>query len=370
MAELWDVFDEKRNKTGRLHERGTPMNNGDCHLVVQVWIMNSDGEFLISRRKVGKWSGLWQTTGGCAIVGDDSLSAALRETKEELGIDLIPKHGQLFKQYSEPHTNDGGIALIDVWFFRQNVDISSVVFQADETCDAMWANKEKIKKMTDEKLFIKEWYPHLDELFDFCGKPFWEIGYRDNTVSTFAKGPTNDIADFYQNLKPNSNILDVGCGEGRNSIFLSEHGHKVDAFDISEAGIEKAKRIAAGKKLKINFFICDLGEFVFDKDYDAILSHGVLHLPEKPVRDKFIAEAQKHTKSGGYNIIGIFTNRLPATPDNAPFTKSLFDVGELPTRYAGWIILSHDESTFKDSHPGGVSHEHAYECIIARKVDD
>jgi tellurite methyltransferase len=73
------------------------------------------------------------------------------------------------------------------------------------------------------------------------------------------------------------------------------------------------------------------------------------------------------TKPGGFHIIGVFTNRLPATPDNAPFTKSLFDVGELPAKYAGWEILAHSENTLRDSHPGGVSHEHAYERIIAER---
>ena len=364
MAELWDVLDENRNKTGRLHERGKPMNAGDRHLIVQVWIMNSNGDFLIQKRPGGKW----ETVGGCAITGDDGLSAALRETKEELGIELIPKNGQLFKQYNEPHINDAGTASFDIWLFRQEVDISSIVFQPDETCDAMWVNRAKIKQMIDDGIFISEWYPYLDELFYFCDKPFWEIGYHDKAVSTFAKGPTNDIADVYRNFKPNSCILDVGCGEGRNSIFLTEQGHKADAFDLSEAGIEKAKSIAAVKGLSVNFFVCDLSKFVFDKDYDVILSHGVLHLPEKTVRDRFITEAQKSTKPSGYNIIGVFTNRLPATPDNAPFTKSLFDVGELPAKYAEWEIISHEESTFHDSHPGGVSHEHAYERIIAKKI--
>jgi 8-oxo-dGTP pyrophosphatase MutT (NUDIX family) len=84
MAELWDVLDEKRNKTGRLHERGKPMKVGDCHLIVQIWIMNGKGEFIIQKRPGGKW----ETVGGCAVTGEDSLSAALRETKEELGIDL------------------------------------------------------------------------------------------------------------------------------------------------------------------------------------------------------------------------------------------------------------------------------------------
>ena len=76
---------------------------------------------------------------------------------------------------------------------------------------------------------------------------------------------------------------------------------------------------------------------------------------------------QENTTPGGINVIGIFTNRLPATPDNAPFTHSLFDVGELPAKYAGWELLYHAEGTFRDSHPGGIHHENAYERIIARK---
>jgi len=252
MAELWDILDENRNKTGRLHERGKPMNAGDYHLVVQIWLMNSKGEFLISRRSPGTtgWAGMWQTTGGSAVAGDDSLATALKETNEEIGVVLDPKNGQLFKQYMLPHTNDKGGAFYDVWLFRQEVDIASVVLQPDETCDARWASKEQIRQMIDEGIFIsEEAYPYIDELFYFCDKPFWEIGYHDKTAFTFAKGPTNDIADFYRNLKPNSDILDVGCGEGRNSVFLTEQGHKVDAFDLSESGIEKAKSIAASKGL-------------------------------------------------------------------------------------------------------------------------
>ena len=75
-----------------------------------------------------------------------------------------------------------------------------------------------------------------------------------------------------------------------------------------------------------------------------------------------------HTSVGGYNAIGIFTNQLPSTPDNAPFTKSLFTVGELPERYADWEIIHHLEDIFEDTHPGGIHHQHAYEQIIARKM--
>ena len=199
-------------------------------------------------------------------------------------------------------------------------------------------------------------------------EPFWEKSYRDDNVSTFAKGPTESVKEIYQKFKNESLILDVGCGEGRDSIFLARQGHWVDAFDISEAGISKSIRIAKHEKISVNFFQQDLVGFVFNKCYDVIISSGVLHLPEKSKRDSFILEAQKNTVVGGYHIIGIFTDRLPATPDNAPFTKSLFKVGEILSIYHGWNIVKHVEGTFKDEHPGGIKHEHSYERIIAKKV--
>ena len=198
-------------------------------------------------------------------------------------------------------------------------------------------------------------------------KPFWETAYSDLKVSAFSKGPTADVEDHFRIFPSNANVLDVGCGEGRNSVFMAKLGNRVDAFDISAAGIEKARWIAEMEKVSIRFFVCDLADFVFEKPYDIILSHGVLHLPYKETRDSFIRRMQENTTPGGINVIGIFTNRLPATPDNAPFTHSLFDVGELPAKYTGWELLYHAEGTFRDSHPGGIHHEHAYERIIARK---
>lgn len=197
--------------------------------------------------------------------------------------------------------------------------------------------------------------------------PFWEQLYADMEVSTFSKGPTMDINEFYKLFPQNAQVLDVGCGEGRNSIFMAALGNKVDAFDISENGIEKAKKIAGQVGVQVNFFCCDLEKFVFEKEYDVILSHGVLHLPYKDVRDEFITKMQANTKIGGYNAIGIFTNRLPATPDNAPYTHSLFAVGELPEKYKDWEIIYHHEGTFTDTHPGNIHHEHASEGIIARR---
>ena len=200
-------------------------------------------------------------------------------------------------------------------------------------------------------------------------QPFWEQSYRDPNAIAFSKGPTSDLAAYHDLIPPGSSILDVGCGEGRNAIFLAGLGHHADGFDLSQAGAAKAQAIADARGVDARFWAKDLAAFEFERDYDVILSHGVLHLTEKHVRDLFLRRAQEHTAPGGLHYIGIFTNRLPAAPDMASVTKSLFDVGELPAMYRdqGWDILHHFEGTFRDKHPGSPRHRHAYERVVARK---
>jgi 8-oxo-dGTP pyrophosphatase MutT (NUDIX family) len=156
--EIWDVYDENRDATGRTHRRGDLLASGDYHLVVHVWIMNSNGEFLITQRAPNKgYSLMWECTGGSAISGDDSLTAAIREVKEEVGLALAPKNGVCM--LTQRRRND----FCDIWLFRQDFEISEVVLQQDETVDARWASPGEIRKMTAEREFVA--FDYLDELF-------------------------------------------------------------------------------------------------------------------------------------------------------------------------------------------------------------
>lgn len=85
-------------------------------------------------------------------------------------------------------------------------------------------------------------------------KPFWEQFYADMEVSTFSKEPTMDVNEFCNIFPQNAQVLNAGCGEGRNSIFMAKLGNKVDAFDISENGNEKTKKISGQMGVQINFF--------------------------------------------------------------------------------------------------------------------
>ncbi|MDY6017360.1 MAG: NUDIX domain-containing protein [Oscillospiraceae bacterium] len=91
--------------------------------------------------------------------------AALREAKEELGIELCPENGYLFKTAIRQYRNFPDF--LDIWVFNQDFPIESVVLQAGETCGAKWASSEEILEMKKNGEFIPmNVYPYLKELFE------------------------------------------------------------------------------------------------------------------------------------------------------------------------------------------------------------
>lgn len=162
--ELWDILDANGNRTGKTVERGKPMSQDDYHLVVHVWIRNSRGQYLISRRTPNKtFPNMWETTGGSAIIGDDSLGSALREVREEIGIELSPAHGECLFRLRRQHADFPDF--VDVWLFSEEVDITAVVCQPEEVCEAKWATMDEIRHLLATGEFVNV-FTYLEELFE------------------------------------------------------------------------------------------------------------------------------------------------------------------------------------------------------------
>ncbi|MBQ4050893.1 MAG: NUDIX domain-containing protein [Oscillospiraceae bacterium] len=164
-SEIWDIVDSEGRPTGRTMKKGAPMQENDYHPAVSVWIVNEKGEFLISRRVSSKTAapGMWETTGGSALAGEDVLTAALREVREELGVVLIPEKGHILTEYTWPHSDGSGAAFFSVWLFRQEVPLADIVLQKEETCDVRWASRQELRRLIAEGSFIP--YTYLEELF-------------------------------------------------------------------------------------------------------------------------------------------------------------------------------------------------------------
>ncbi len=157
--ELWDVYDGAGNKTGRLHRRGEPLRPGERHLCVHIWVRRPSGEFLITRRSARKsMAGLWECTGGCVVAGEDSLSAALREVREETGLRLDPENGELLLCW------EGEFFLCDVYRFRQDFSLAEIVLQPGETDGAMLADAAEIRTLAEAGRFVD--LPYLERVLE------------------------------------------------------------------------------------------------------------------------------------------------------------------------------------------------------------
>lgn len=166
MKEIWDLYDEDRNLTGKTHERGIEIDDGYYHLVVHIWIKNKDGKYLISRRDASRkaYPLLLECPGGSVLAGESSREGAIRETKEEVGIDLTNIPGKIIYTKIRRHFHD----IMDVWLFEYDgkVDLSKAT--TNEVCEVMWMSKEEIKKAFD----TGELVPTLDYFFDLKGEDY------------------------------------------------------------------------------------------------------------------------------------------------------------------------------------------------------
>ena len=155
--ELWDLYTEDRILTGKSHVRGEELPENLFHLVVHVWIKNSKGQYLISQRAADRPTCLlmWETVGGSVLKGENSLQGALREVKEEVGIDLSPDKGKLIfskvrKAFGRRKFND----ILDVWCFEYDGEAHLDKAEIKEVEQSKWLSKEEIRKLYDEKLLV------------------------------------------------------------------------------------------------------------------------------------------------------------------------------------------------------------------------
>ncbi len=98
-------------------------------------------------------------------------------------------------------------------------------------------------------------------------------------------------------------ILCVADGEGRNSVWLAKQGHDVDAFDLSEVGIAKARRLADDNQVNVNYTLADCDSFSWQKEhYDGIAAVFV-QFADPALREKLFKNMIHCLKPGGHLLL-------------------------------------------------------------------
>lgn len=160
--EKWDILNADGTPTGRTTLRGqNKLRMGEYHLVVHIWIISSDGRFLIQRRADNKklMPGEWAATGGAAISGEDSYTAANRELFEELG---ICSNMQTLKKLVRLRRRN---SLLDIWFINTDIEPQRLRLQASEVAEAKWVSRDEFIQMIENDKFHNYGKEYFKTLF-------------------------------------------------------------------------------------------------------------------------------------------------------------------------------------------------------------
>lgn len=141
--ELWDLVDENRVPLGRTHVRGTAFAPGEYHVVVSILTVNDAGQLLLTLRHPAKkdYANLWENTAGSVLAGEDSLSGAIRELREETGICAAAEELTLLR------TQRGRTAFVDSYVVRKSPAIAELTMQEGETSAAKWVTLYELNQM-------------------------------------------------------------------------------------------------------------------------------------------------------------------------------------------------------------------------------
>ena len=152
--EYLDILDENGNKTGKTKLRNEVHHDGDWHKAVHIWIINNNGEILLQRRCASKDSHpnmLDISSAGHLQAGDDSLTGAVREIKEELNLDISPNELQFITTLKRKSNKSINNEFDDLYILRTNKKIEEMQFQKEEISEIFFVPYKKFKDMVNNK---------------------------------------------------------------------------------------------------------------------------------------------------------------------------------------------------------------------------
>ena len=209
------------------------------------------------------------------------------------------------------------------------------------------------------------------------------VGYKHQPFTDYEEKYKDE--DYYWGITPNTmcyeimklrppvkpyRVLDIGCGEGKDAVFLAKNGYMVMAFDIAENGLEKAKELAKKNHVEVDFFKANVNECLPDMEFDIVYSSGVLHYISLDKRKGFFENLKEHTSLNGIHALNVFVKKpfIDMAPDSEEAERLVepWYSGELTNYYHDWLLHKNEEIIF-DCNSGGIPHKHCMDILIAEK---
>ncbi len=197
---------------------------------------------------------------------------------------------------------------------------------------------------------------------------FWNERFSTDEF-IFGREPNKYLkikSDLY--LRKQGRILSIADGEGRNSVWLAKHDHQVEAFDISQVAIEKAKSFAAQSQVEVAYQRADCDSFIWPTEkYDAVIA-VFIQFADPELRQRIFANIFKTLKSGGLLILQGYTPKQLDYKTGGPGELSHLYTEELIRNLLSEMEILEIES-YEEELQEGVRHRgmSALMGVVARK---
>lgn len=164
-------------------------------------------------------------------------------------------------------------------------------------------------------------------------------------------------------------ILDLGCGRGRNSLYLNLRGFDVMAVDNNAESIHFLEHIIEKEKMEnIQTGVYDINHADIQEKYDLIISTVVMMFLNRERIPMIIDNMKKNTNIGGYNLI-VCAMSTEEYPCPMPFSFT-FSEGELADYYQGWELIKYNEDLgqLHKTDENGNRIQLKFATILAKKI--
>ena len=184
----------------------------------------------------------------------------------------------------------------------------------------------RVEALTDDVEWFLEFYCEP--------KDYFPKKYNSNPVHS-------EVLEAMESLSPGK-ALDLGCGQGRNALFLAQHGFEVTAVDQNELALEILQSIVEQEDLEMTVGLYDINSANLKQSYDLIVSTVVLMFLQADRIPAIIRNMQDQTNPGGYNLI-VCAMDTEDYPCQVPFSFT-FKEGELADYYKDWELIKYNEN--------------------------